>query len=137
MSSPSISRVLSCLQAGVNDHLSSPAVAHRVKRVKRPAGGSPLAQISLQLTGFTSSARHHASLRALTSLLSPLPRTFFFDFSVSSLCDESKKKVRGGFVSVALSLGSPPVAVSDCHVLCCPDFPPRSEPPFRICPADA
>jgi len=31
--------------------------------------------------------------------------------------------VRGGFVSVALSLGSPPVAVSDCHSLCCPDFP--------------
>ena len=30
---------------------------------------------------------------------------------------------RGGIVSVALSLGSPPVAVSNCRVLCCPDFP--------------
>ena len=29
----------------------------------------------------------------------------------------------GGLVSVALSLGSPPVAVSNCHVLRCPDFP--------------
>jgi hypothetical protein len=29
----------------------------------------------------------------------------------------------GGIVSVALSLGSPPVAVSDCPSLCCPDFP--------------
>ncbi len=31
---------------------------------------------------------------------------------------------RGSFVSVALSLGLPPVAVSDCLSLCCPDFPP-------------
>ncbi len=29
----------------------------------------------------------------------------------------------GGIVSVALSLGLPPVAVSNCLVLCCPDFP--------------
>ena len=28
---------------------------------------------------------------------------------------------------MALSLGSPPVAVSDCRVLCCPDFPLASE----------
>lgn len=30
---------------------------------------------------------------------------------------------QSGFVSVALSLGLPPVAVSDCLALCCPDFP--------------
>ena len=29
----------------------------------------------------------------------------------------------GGIVSVALSLGSPPAAVSGCRILCCPDFP--------------
>jgi hypothetical protein len=29
----------------------------------------------------------------------------------------------GGFVSVALSLGFPPVAVSNCRILRCPDFP--------------
>ncbi len=33
---------------------------------------------------------------------------------------------RGSFVSVALSLESLPVAVSDCHALCCPDFPLRN-----------
>ncbi len=31
---------------------------------------------------------------------------------------------RGGLFSVALSLGSPPVAVSDLPALWCPDFPP-------------
>jgi len=30
---------------------------------------------------------------------------------------------RGGIVSVALSLGSPPVAVNNRPALCCPDFP--------------
>jgi len=30
----------------------------------------------------------------------------------------------GGIVSVALSLGFPSVAVSNCHSLRCPDFPP-------------
>ena len=29
----------------------------------------------------------------------------------------------GGIVSVALSLGSPPAAVSGCRILRCPDFP--------------
>ncbi len=33
---------------------------------------------------------------------------------------------RGGIFSVALSLGSPPVAVSDLPALRCPDFPLRS-----------
>ncbi len=33
-------------------------------------------------------------------------------------------RTEGGFVSVALSLESLPVAVSNCLVLCCPDFPP-------------
>ena len=32
---------------------------------------------------------------------------------------------RGSFVSVALSLRSPLVAVSNCRILRCPDFPPR------------
>ncbi len=31
--------------------------------------------------------------------------------------------MHSGIVSVALSLGSPPVAVGNCLVLCCPDFP--------------
>jgi len=32
--------------------------------------------------------------------------------------------LRGGIVSVALSLELPLVAVSNCHSLRCPDFPP-------------
>ncbi len=40
------------------------------------------------------------------------------------------------FVSVALSLESPLVAVSNCRSLCCPDFPPRSRllslPPLAV-----
>ena len=67
--------------------------------------------ISLQQTGFTSSACYHALLWSLTPLLSPLPSKL------------------GGFVSVALSLGLPPAAVSGCYVLRCPDFPlaPKGE----------
>jgi|SRR5664279_4936953 len=63
----------------------------------RPADGPPFMQISLQQTGFTSSVRHRTLLWAFTPLVSPFPF------------------LRGSFVSVALSLGSPPVAVSDCH----------------------
>lgn len=66
--------------------------------------------ISLQQTGFTTSPRHRGQLWALTPLFSPLP-------------SQQPKRMRGGIVSVALSLGLPPVAVSDCPSLCCPDFP--------------
>ncbi len=66
--------------------------------------------ISLQQTGFTTSVRHRKELWAFTPLISPLP---------GFLCRRP-----GGFVSVALSLGSPPVAVSNCPSLRCPDFPP-------------
>ena len=58
--------------------------------------------ISLQPAGFTFSMCHHMTLWALTPLISPLPL------------------LQGGFVSVALSLGLPPVAVSDCR---CPMLP--------------
>ena len=61
--------------------------------------------VSLQQTGFTFLPCHHDTLWALTPLISPLP------------------PCGGSFVSVALSLGLPPVAVSNCLVLCCPDFP--------------
>ena len=54
--------------------------------------------IPLQQAGFTSLLRHRSRLWALTPLLSPLPILLQI----------------GGIVSVALSLGSPPVAVSNC-----------------------
>jgi hypothetical protein len=60
--------------------------------------------ISLQRTGFTSSMRHRTELWALTPLVSSLP-------------------VKGGFVSVALSLRLLSVAVSNSTSLRCPDFP--------------
>lgn len=76
---------------------------------------------SLQQTGFTSSTCHHVLLWALTfpmayaigypSLLGPLLSPLPYSYTV------------GGIVSVALSLESPLVAVSNCPVLCCPDFP--------------
>ena len=56
------------------------------------------------------------SLPLTRSLLSPLPRTFFANYLFA-------KKVRGGIVSVALSLGSPPAVANGCRILCCPDFP--------------
>jgi len=93
-------------------HLSRPVVAERLERYIFGLAGTNEALIScpneahsLQQTGFTSDVRHRTSLWAFTPLVSPLPL------------------VRGSFVSVALSLGLPPVAVSDCHSLCCPDFP--------------
>jgi len=62
---------------------------------------------ALRRTGFTSLASHLVRLWALTSLVSPLPHR----------C--------GGIVSVALSLRSPAVAVSNRPALCRPDFPRR------------
>ena len=91
----------------VDDHLSSQMVAHLIKRISTCGRSRPYMQTSLQLTGFTSTPCHHGVLWALTPLVSSFP----FD------------KAQGSFVSVALSLGLPPVAVSDCHALYCPDFP--------------
>jgi hypothetical protein len=56
----------------VDDHLSSLAVARKIKRVSTN-GRIALMLISLQLAGFTFSACHHATLWALTPLISPLP----------------------------------------------------------------
>src|SRR6185437_3886738 len=63
---------------------------------------------ALQRTGFTSRTGHPDWLWALTPLVSPLP----------GLLGHT-----GGIVSVALSLRSPAVAVSNRPALRCPDFP--------------
>ncbi len=95
----------------LGDHLSSYTVAGIIKRIKwHDCGGRPICNLtSLQQTGFTSLPRHHGRLWALTPLVSPFPLG----------------KPWGSFVSVALSLGSLPVVVNNCLVLCCPDFPPQ------------
>ncbi|TSC90514.1 MAG: hypothetical protein CEN92_464 [Candidatus Berkelbacteria bacterium Licking1014_96] len=64
---------------------------------------------SLHRTGFTAPFCHQSGEGLLKPYVSPLLRL----------------KRRSGLVSVALSLGSPPVAVSDCPALRCSDFPLR------------
>jgi len=85
--------------------------AYAGTREQRPLRDAPAA---LQQTGFTSLAGHPVWLSALTALVSPLPRP------------SSHPAPCGGFVSVALSLGSLPVAVSNRPALHCPDFPHES-----------
>src|SRR5688572_24598433 len=75
----------------------------------------------LQQTGFTFLPCHHDTLWALTLSLVPSHRRIIPD-KPGPLLSPLPTEV-GGFVSVALSLGLPPVAVSNCLVLCCPDFP--------------
>jgi len=101
--------VLRCRRAG---HLSRPAVARRLERFLwyRP-GGTPW-EYSL--------GRHLlAADRVYLLPMSPwgavgsYPTRFTFAVA----------KSHGSIVSVALSLGSRPVAVSNCPSLYCPDFP--------------
>ncbi len=97
----------------MDDHLSRVVVAGDLERCLpcRNLRATVLAECfgSLQQTGFTSRTGHPDWLCALTALVSPLPAE------------------AGGIVSVALSLGSPPVAVNNRPALRCPDFPlPRS-----------
>lgn len=104
-------------------------------------GNHPLQEllITLQQAGFTRSRRHRRDLWALTSPfaslvvsgeLSRMNRAHsFHPYPVSVVIAESdiqQPQLRpDGIVSVALSLEFPPVAVSNCHPLRCPDFPPN------------
>jgi len=62
--------------------------------------------------GLPSSRCRHRDWWALTSPFHPYPEKFRWIF-------------QGGLLSVALSLGLPPVAVSDHPALWCSDFPPE------------
>jgi hypothetical protein len=113
----SISRVLSRAQVSPqhgDDHSSGTAVACRLKRhYPRTSGGPPL---NVLLFGLAPDGVYHAfsvTRKAVSSYLaiSPLP----------------KAPASGGIFSVALSLGSPPVAVSDHPALRSPDFPPADK----------
>lgn len=73
------------------------------------------AHATLQQTGFTSLPGHPGRLCALAALVSPLPRPAQPTRPCLPNC--------GGIVSVALSLRSPAVAVSNRPALRCPDFP--------------
>jgi len=89
----------------VDDHLSSQAVACLIKRIS--ACGRAALYASLLATDRVY-LRTMSPWHAVSSYLTR------FIFSLLA---------EGSLVSVALSLGLPPVAVSDCHALYCPDFP--------------
>jgi len=88
----------------VDDHLSSSFVAKRIERLS--AYGRTVLSVDLLAADRVYLLRMSPCV-AVSSYLTPFTLTSY----------------GGGIVSVALSLGSPPVAVSNCHVLCCPDFP--------------
>lgn len=113
----SVSRVLSRVQVSLqhgDDHSSGTAVACSLKRhYPRTSGGPPL---NVLLFGLAPDGVYHAfsvTGKAVSSCLaiSPLPEA----------------PASGGIFSVALSLGSPPVAVSDHPALRSPDFPPADK----------
>ena len=79
----------------VNDHLSSLIVAYKIKRVA--TYGRAALHVDLLAAG-----------RVYLYAVSPR-------CTVSSYLTRFIFSRKGSFVSVALSLGSPPVAVSDCH----------------------
>lgn len=81
----------------VNDHLSSLAITHEIERVS--TGG----RIAL-CTNLLAADRVYLLRMSPCDAVGSYPTHFTFaSFN------------RGSFVSVALSLGLPPVAVSDCH----------------------
>ncbi len=88
----------------VDDHLSSLAVAYQIKRI------STYGRTALYVDLLAADRVYLLRTSPYVAVGSyPTP----FTLTTKS----------GGFVSVALSLGSPPVAVSDCPSRCCPDFP--------------
>jgi len=92
---------------GDGDHSSATAVADRLKRRNPRTLGraAPFSYSVLLRMGFTRLSRSPGKPVSSYLAFSPLPST-------------------GGIFSVALSLGSPPVAVSDHPALRSSDFPP-------------
>ena len=88
----------------MDDHLSSLLVAQKIERIA--TYGRTILSVDLL-----------AADRVYLLRMSPCVAVGSYPtpFTLTS--------IGGGFVSVALSLGFPPVVVNDCHVLRCPDFP--------------
>ncbi len=108
-----LSRTLVTLQCG-DDHSSGTAVARCLKRHYPRTSSGPL--LNVLLFGLAPDGVYHAlsvTGKAVSSYLaiSPLPEV----------------SASGGIFSVALSLGSSPVAVSDHPALRSPDFPPADK----------
>jgi len=100
----------------MDDHLSGTDVATDLERHVRL---SERAALLAECSGSLAADWVYLSSRSPESTVSSYPTRFTLTLA-------------GGIVSVALSLGSPPVAVSNSPALCCPDFPPaksgRSSP---------
>jgi hypothetical protein len=93
------------------DHLSSHSVATVIKRISpMDSGGKP--------SRFQEIIHHLAADRVYLFATSPLQNVGSYP-TLFTLIPIN----RDGIVSVALSLGFPPVAVSNCLSLRCPDFP--------------
>ena len=110
--------------AAGDDHSSSPEVTRGVQQPTRgPRPGrpqTPLYSVLLRV-GFSLPAMSPRRRCALTAPFHPChPRGFPREF--------------GGVFSVALSLGSPPLAVNQHAALWSPDFPPRPKTPPRRSP---
>jgi len=106
-----ISRVLFPCAIQDSDHSSGTSIARHLKRPTRElqAGCSQaLPYLVLLRMGFTKPATSPPQLVSSYLTFSPLPGS----------------KRPGGIFSVALSLGSPPVRVTDHPALWSPDFPP-------------
>jgi len=100
----------------VDDHLSSLQIALQIERLAIATSGS-------LIRGYLLAAdrvylRGMSPCSAVSSYLTPFTLTPLLE----RYCAQALV-LRSGIVSVALSLGFPPVAVSDCRILCCPDFP--------------
>ena len=89
----------------MDDHLSSLSVAEKIERI------SACERITLYADLLAADRVYLSPMSpwsTVSSYLTPFTLTY--------------RKI-GGIVSVALSLGSPPAAVSGCYILRCPDFP--------------
>ena len=100
----------------MDDHLSSLQIALQIERLAIATSGS-------LIRGYLLAAdrvylRGMSPCSAVSSYLTPFTLTPLLE-----RCCARALVLRSGIVSVALSLGLPPVAVSDCRILCCPDFP--------------
>ena len=98
----------------MDNHLSSPPIAQRIERV------STCGRIALY--AYLLAADRVYLLRMLPCVAA-VSYTAPFTLTPHLFIRKSNKKVRGGIVSVALSLGLPPAAVSGYRILRCPDFP--------------
>ena len=99
-----------------DDHLSSYTIADLVKRVSTSERTTLYADL---LAADRVYLLHMSPYDAVGSY----PTLFTLTSLLQSSFHQIAQHSRGGTVSVALSLGLPPVAVSDCRILCCPDFP--------------